>query len=169
MPVYQSIPSLAGERIIFSADFTSSPILASSKSGLVVTPERIAVVHPQHLFLFFQVGHTVYSSPIEKLAEVSVGRLLSRSHVRAASVAAFAGFATLVMAMFGETTYFLFTLIAFGVAAFQLWLARHLGFTVQQVGGGRLSVRCTRDEYPSLLAAADVLQQLMVGRKPTGP
>jgi hypothetical protein len=169
MTAYQSIPPLAGEQIIFAADFTSSPILSNSKSGLVVTPERIAVVHPQHVFVFFQVGHSVSSSSIDKLAEVSVGRLLSRSHLRNASVAALVGFAALVMAMFGETTYFLFSLLAFGVAAFQLWLARHLGLTVQHVGGGKLSVRCNRDEYQSLLAASDVVQQLMIGRKPVRP
>lgn len=169
MAAYQSIPPLAGEQIIFCADFTNAPILSNSKSGLVITPERIAVVHPQHVFQFFHVGDTVSSAPIDKLAEVSVGRLLSHAHVRNAVVATLAGLAGLVTASFGETTYFLFGLLAFAVAALQIWLARQLGLTVQHVGGGRLGVRCTRDEYQALLAAADILQQLMIGRRPTGP
>jgi hypothetical protein len=144
-------------------------MLSTSKSGLVITPERVAVVHPQHVFLFFHVGDTVSSSPIDKLAEVSVGRLLSRTHVRNAAVAALAGLGGLVMAMLGETTYFLFGLLAFAVAALQMWLARQLGLTAQHVGGGKLGVRCTRDEYQTLLAAADILQQFMIGRRPTGP
>jgi hypothetical protein len=169
MAAYHSIPPLAGEQIVFCADFTSSPLLSNSKSGLVLTPERVAVVHPQHVFTLLHVGDSVSSSPIDKLAEVSVGRLLSHAHVRNAVVAALAGLGGLVMAMLGEGTYFLFALLAFAVAALQLWLARQLGLTVQHVGGGRLGVRCTRDEYPTLLAAADILQQLMIGRRPTGP
>lgn len=168
MAAYQSIPPLAGEQIVFCADFTDAPILSNSKSGLVITPERVAVVHPQHVFNF-HVGDTVSSSPIDKLAEVSVGRLLSRAHVRNAVAAALAGFGCLVMAVLGETTYFLLALFAFAVAALQIWLARQLGLTVRHVGGGRLGVRCTRDEYQMLLAAADILQQLMIGRRPTGP
>jgi hypothetical protein len=172
MSVYQSVPPLAGEQVIFAADFTSSPILTNNKSGLLITPERLAVVHPQHVFVVFQVGQTISSSPIDKLAEVTVGRLVSQSNVRAASVAALLGFALLsmgsIMGAAGGSSVFL-ALILFGVAAIQVWLARHFGLTVQTVGGGRLAVRAQRDEYQALLAAADILQQLIVGRKPTGP
>lgn len=170
MTAFQAIPPLAGEQVLFSADFSSSPILSNSKSGLVITPERVAVLHPQHVFLFFQVGHTVSSSPIDKLAEVTVGRLLSRQHVRTAIAAALFGMAALIGAIVvNAPSYFLFALLALGFAALQLWLARHFGLTAQHVGGGRLSVLCNRDEYQMMLAAADVLQQLMIGRKPFGP
>ncbi|MCW2625569.1 MAG: hypothetical protein JWR48_2291 [Mycobacterium sp.] len=173
MPAYQEIPPLAGEQVIFAADFTPSPILRNNKSGLIITSERVAVLHPQHVFLFFQVGQTVSSAPISKLAEVTVGRLLSRSHLRSAIFAGFIGLFALTMqstldAIMGPLSI-LVVLLAFGVAAFQLWLARHLGMTVQHAGGGTLSVRADRAEHQMLLAAADLTQQLMIGRKPATP
>jgi hypothetical protein len=173
MPAYQEIPPLAGEQVIFAADFTPSPILRNNKSGLIITSERLAVLHPQHVFLFFQVGQIVSSTPIDKLAEVTVGRLMSRSHLMIGIFAAFIGvyFLFTEVMLSGETSPFslLIVLVAFAVAAFQLWLARHLGMTVQHAGGGTLSVRADRAEHQMLLAAADLIKQLMIGRKPTTP
>lgn len=173
MAAYQQIPPLAGEQVVFAADFTPSPIMRNNKSGLILTSDRVAVVHPQHIFLFFQVGHTVSSVPIAKIAEVSVGRLLSRSHLRYAIYAALLGLFALTMedalaAVVGPLSL-LIVLLAFGLAAFQLWLARYLGMTIQHIGGGAVSVRADRVEYQNLLAAADLTQQLMIGRRPAAP
>jgi hypothetical protein len=173
LPAYQDIPQLTGEQVIFAADFTPSPILRNNKSGLIITGDRVAVLHPQHIFLFFQVGHSVSSVPIDKLAEVTVGRLLSRSHVMIGSFAALVGvyfLATQVMisAMMSPLSL-LIVLLAFAVAAVQLWMARHLGMTVQHAGGGTLTIRADRVEHQMLLAAADLTQQLMIGRRPATP
>lgn len=154
---------------MFAADFTSSPILRNNKSGLIITSERLAVLHPQHIFLFFQVGHTISSVPTSKVAEVTVGRVLSRSHLRLAIYSALFGLFALSMqsaleVMVGPLAI-LIALLAFGLAGFQLWLARQLGLVVQHFGGGTLSVRADRAEYQALLAAADLAQQLMIGRR----
>ena len=166
MPEYQNIPLLPGEDVLFAADFTSSPILRSQKSGLVVTRHRVAVVHPQHVFVFFKVGQVVHSSPIRTITEVSVGRLLSPHRLRAAMVFGFIGLFFLSVGGIGfgglSVIGVLLALILFAAAGLQLWLARHLGLTVCHFGGRTLSVRVDPTEHQAMLAAAHLIQQLLV-------
>jgi predicted permease len=172
MPEFQNIPILAGEQIVYAADFTPSPILRSNKSGLVITQQRIAVLHPQYVFLFFKVGHVLASSPIQTICEVSVGRQLSRHHLRRAMYAAFVGLFLMFSAATGGMLGLGFGAISvlmafalFGVAAFQLWLARRLGLTVRNWGGGTLEVGVDPSEYQAMQIAAEAVQQVMLARR----
>jgi hypothetical protein len=157
MPEYQNIPLLPGEEILFAGDFTPSPIIRSAKSGLVVTRERVAVVHPQHIFLFFKVGQAVSSTPMEEVCEVTVGRLLSVGHVRMALITGFLGLFMLVSLgpFLGSALGLLGAVVLFAIAGGQLWLARRLGLTVCHRGGRTLSVEGDAIEHQAMLAAAD--------------
>jgi hypothetical protein len=171
MPEFQNIALLPGEEVVFAADFTPHPILRSQKAGLLVTRQRVAVLHPQHIFLFFRVGQLMSSSPIESICEVSVGRLLSRHHLRMAMIFAFSGL--FIFMFFGagggmigagvmSALSILIALMLFGAAAFQIWMARSLGLTVQHFGGGTLGVGVDSAEHQAMVHAAKVIQQLMV-------
>jgi hypothetical protein len=170
LPEYQNIPLLPGEEILFAGDFTPSPIIRSAKSGVVVTRERVAVVHPQHIFLFFKVGQAVSSTPMEDVCEVTVGRLLSVSHVRMALIFGFLGlFLLLSGGLAGSSIGLLGAIVLFPIAGVQMWLARRLGLTVCHRGGRTLSVEGEAIEHQAMVAAADIIQQLMVGQRPGKP
>lgn len=110
------------------------------------------------------------SSPVGAICEVTVGRLLSRHHLRMAMICGFIALFLLLMAgsagaagasFVGALTVPLM-LVLFGVAAFQLWLARRLGLTISHVGGGHLSVGVDSAELQGMLQAAQLVEQLMV-------
>jgi hypothetical protein len=166
MAEYQEIPLLPGEQVIFAADFTPSPLARANKVGLIVTHQRVALIHPQHMFSFFKVGHTVSSSPIAAISQLTVGRLLSQHHVRRAIYAGFFGLFILFYGTslgggdFGAMSMLL-ALCLFGIAAFQAWLARRLGLSIRNFGGGTLSLSVDQAEYQAMLSTASIIQQLM--------
>ncbi len=169
MAEFQNIPLFPGEQVVFAADFTPSPILRANKSGLVVTKQRVAVVHPQHVFVFFKVGDAVHSSPIAAIAEVTVGRLVSQRRLRLAIFAGLFGTFLLFSAAGGlsgggafGSIGILFAFACYGAAAFQLWLARHLGLSVRNFAGGTLSVAADSTEYQAMMQAANAIQQLIL-------
>ena len=162
MAEYQNIPLMPGEQAVFAADFTPSPLARGNKVGLVVTHHRVALIHPQHMFGFFQVGHTVSSSPIAAISQITVGRLLSQHRVRRAMVAGFLG---LLLLFYGSIRLgpelMLLAIGLFGFAAFQVWLARRLGLSIRNFGGGTLSVGVDQTEYQAMLSAASIIEQLI--------
>jgi hypothetical protein len=169
MAEYQNIPLLPGEQALFAADFTPSPLARSNKVGLVVTPHRVALIHPQHMFGFFKVGYTVSSSPIATVSQVTVGRLLSQHHVRTAMLAGAFGLLLLFYGTVGGiggvgSMSMLLALCLLVAAAFQLWLARRLGLSIRNFGGGTLSVGVDQSEYNAMLSAAEKIQHLVAAQ-----
>jgi hypothetical protein len=166
MSEYQNIPLLPGEQALFAADFTPSPLARANKVGLVVTHQRVALIHPQHMFAF-RVGHTVSSSPIAAISQITVGRLLSQHHVRRAI---FAGFFGSAMLFYGSVrlgpVLMLLALCLLAVAAFQLWLARRLGLSISNFGGGALSLGVDQTEYQAMLSAVSIIEQLIGNTAP---
>jgi hypothetical protein len=164
---HQSIAVLPGEDPLFAGDFTPSPLLRHIKTGLVVTGERVIVRHPQYMLFVIRVGHTESSTPLRHVSHTTVGRQLSQRRVLYAAVAGFVGFMMLTssfgmmgMGLLGP----LLLLIAFGLlgfAAFQLWMARGLALIVTHSGGGALRVDVDKVEYPHMLEAESVIQQLL--------
>lgn len=164
---HQSITLLPGEDPLFAGDFTPSPLLRHIKTGLVVTGERVIVRHPQYLLFVIRVGHTESSTPLRHVSSTTVGRQLSQRRVLSAAVAGFVGFMMLTSSfgMMGMGPLGpLLLLVAFGLlgfAAFQLWMARGLALIVTHSGGGALRVDVDKVEYPHMLEAESVIQQLL--------
>lgn len=164
---HQNIALLPGEEALFAGDFTPSPLLRHIKTGLVVTGERVIVRHPQYMLFVIRVGHTESSTPLRHVSSTTVGRQLSQRRVLSAAVAGFAGFMMLTssfgmmgMGPFGA----LLLLVAFGLlgfGAFQLWMARGLALIVTHSGGGALRVDVDKAEYPRMLEAESLIQQLL--------
>ncbi|BBZ62583.1 hypothetical protein [Mycolicibacterium monacense] len=164
---HQNIALLPGEDSVFAGDFTPSPLLRHIKTGLVVTGERVIVRHPQYLLFVIRVGHTESSTPLRHVSSTTVGRQLSQRRVLSAAVAGFVGF-TMLTSSFGMMGMGplgpLLLLVAFGLlgfAAFQLWMARGLALIVTHSGGGALRVDVDKVEYPHMLEAESVIQQLL--------
>ncbi len=173
-PEYTNVALLPGEQTLFAGDFTASPILRHIKTGVVVTRERIIVRQPQYLFYFVKTGYAESSSPLRQLSQLTTGRLLSPWRVRAAVITGGAGFFVLMMGMsmpgaIGGILAILVALVLLAVAGLQAWLARGLGMTVQHTGGGHLHVEVQKAEFPDILSAAGLIQQLMInpGATPT--
>ncbi|MDH6247102.1 hypothetical protein [Mycobacterium sp. OTB74] len=168
-----NIPLLPEETILFSADFTPSPIIRSRKNGLLITDKRVAIIHPQHVLVFVRVGHTVSSTMHDKFAQVTVGRLMSRHHIWLALVFGGLGLYSFMVggAMldgYGGGMGFLAMLamvVFFGLAALQLWLARQLGLTVVNTGGHHMTVAVDSAEHQHMLVAAEMIQQLALGKR----
>lgn len=173
MPEVNNIPLLAGETALFAADFTASPIIRTRKNGLLITDQRVAVVHPQHMFVFIRVGQTVTSTLHDRVSEVAVGRLMSRSHIRlglifgALGLFSMTGSAGMMIGFGGgaSAVSMLLTIVFFGLAGLQFWLARQLGLTVTNNSGHHMTVAVDSTENPHMLVAADMIQQLALGRQ----
>ncbi len=164
---HQSIVLLPGEDTLFAGDFTPSPLLRHIKTGLVVTGERVIVRHPQYMLFVIRVGHTESSTPLRHVSSTTVGRQLSQRRVLTAAVAGLVGF-TMLTSSFGMMGMgplgALLLLVAFGLlgfAAFQLWMARGLALIVTHSGGGALRVDVDKSEYPHMLEAESLIQQLI--------
>lgn len=170
---HQNIALLPGEDSLFAGDFTPSPLLRHIKTGLVVTGERVIVRHPQYMLFVIRVGHTESSTPLRHVSSTTVGRQLSQRRVLTAAVAGFFGF-TMLTSGFGMMGMgplgALLLLVAFGLlgfAAFQLWMARGLALIVTHSGGGALRVDVDKVEYPHMLEAESLIQQLISTPRPT--
>ncbi|KUI39026.1 hypothetical protein [Mycobacterium sp. GA-2829] len=164
---HQNIALLPGEDSLFAGDFTPSPLLRHIKTGLVITGERVIVRHPQYLLFVIRVGHTESSTPLRHVSSTTVGRQLSQRRVLSAAVAGLTGFMMLTssLGMMGMGPLGpLLLLVAFGLlgfAAFQLWMARGLALIVTHSGGGALRVDVDKAEYPHMLEAESLIQQLI--------
>lgn len=167
---HQNITMLPGERNLFAADFTPSPILRHIKTGLVVTDRRVVVRHPQYIFFVIKVGYAESGTPIHQVCEVTTGRVLSRSRVMSALLSGGIGLMTLMYAlpMMGFSPVagglgFLLALALLAFAAFQAWLARSLSLIVSHVGGGALRVDADKSEFEDTLTAGRLIQRLLLG------
>jgi hypothetical protein len=166
---HSQVALLPGEEPLFSADFTSSPILRHIKTGLVVTKDRVIVRYPQYMFLVFKVGYAESSTPIRQICEVTTGRLLSRRRVVSALMFAFFGLFIMMSGVGAMSSGFLgaltvlIALVCFAVAGFQAWMARSLGLTVSHAGAGALHVDVDKLEFHDMKSAGTVIQRLIVG------
>jgi hypothetical protein len=169
---HQNIHLLPNETSLFAADFTPSPLLRHIKTGLVVTRDRVIVRDPQYMFLIIKVGHAESSVPIRHISEVTVGRVLSPRHVRAALICGVSGlFVMMTGSAFGPLAIFgiLMGLVLLGFAAFQAWLARGLALTIAHTGGGALRVDVDKLEFDDMLRAGAVVQELVNGNSVPAP
>jgi hypothetical protein len=165
---HQSIAILPDEEVVFGADFTSSPILRHIKTGLVVTNDRVVVRYPQYLFLFVKVGYAESSTPIQRICEVTTGRLLSRRRITSALMFGLFGLFAFMTGISEAGGIFgmLVTLLALALlafAAFQAWMARSLGLTVTHAGGGTLHVDVDKLEFANMVVAGNTIQRLVLG------
>jgi len=164
---HQNISLLPGEESLFAADFTPSPLLRHIKTGLVVTRDRVTVRHPQYMLFVIRVGHSESSIPIRHVCNVTIGRQLSQRRMMYAATAGFIGFFLLMSAlpmMAISFLGFLLLLVALALltfAAFQAWMARGLALIVAH-GGGAIRVDVDKSEYQDMLAADNLIQQLVV-------
>jgi len=167
-PEHTNIALLPGEETLFAGDFTGSPILRHIKTGFVVTGDRIIVRQPQYIFFLIKTGYAESSVPIQKISQMTTGRLLSTQRVRAALFSGIAGMFVLMMgtpmlSAIGAVGVLamLLAVVLLAFAGLQAWLARALGVTFQHVGGGHVHVEVQKSEFPNILTVANLVQQLI--------
>ena len=167
-----NIPLLPGEHRLFSADFTPHAIFRHRKNGLLITDQRVAAIHPQYIFWFVRVGQSISATPHDRVAQVTAGRILDRGNIRMALTFGMAGFFILMMSStmaavagaIGALGIFA-ALVCFGLAAFQLWLARQIALVVGDIGAGLVTVAVDSTEQQHMEVAAEMIQQLALGRR----
>lgn len=167
-----NIALLPGESRLFSADFTPHAIFRHHKNGLLITDKRVATIHPQYIFWFIRVGQSISAMPHDRVAQVTHGRVLNRRNVFMAMGLGVVGLYLLMMGMAGVAyggaigaLMLLVALVVLGLAAFQLWLARQIALTVDNIGGGSVSVAVDTAEQQHMLAAIAMIEQLALGRQ----